>query len=115
MSGVSLPENPWVWIIISVVVAVVLLYALSRKHGGFNLSLGNLLRADVRNDPQLKDRAVIVAKDAELKGDFGDITGVRGQSAASVDRPVDVASGAKIDGRVGDITGIDISNNPDPK
>lgn len=106
----TLPQNPWVWIAIVVGLAVVLVYALSRRKGRFEIKVG-AVSANVDKNAPGQDRVVTVAKDLSIDGTAGDITGVRGDASVAANRPVDVASGATVRGKVGDITGVDASGN----
>src|SRR5580765_3070890 len=101
-------QNPWVWVATVVALAIVLVYALSRKRGALQVKFGGLSAQVDQNIPGA-DRGVSVANQIKVTGEAGNITGVRGAAAAGVNRPVEVAKGARIQGKVGDITGVDAS------
>jgi len=101
-------QNPWVWVATVIAVAIVIVYAMTRKKGSLQLKVGGL-EANVDQNVPGADRGVSVANQIKVTGEAGNITGVRGAAAAGVNRPVEVAKGARIQGKVGDITGVDAS------
>lgn len=99
-----MPDNPWIWALAILVVAVVLVVAL-RRGGKVEAGVGpTSLKFEARKEPEGGEVSVLErgeVRDATV----GDVTGIEG--AAAGPRKVDVARGARITGStVGDITGV---------
>ena len=109
----NLFQNPWVIAVVAIGIVVVLVYALSRRSGKVELEVGGVKARVDKNAPG-QDRGVVVASNADVTGQAGNITGVRGGADTAANRPIDVASGLRVHGRVGDITGVDASDRPKP-
>ena len=105
----AIVQNPWVLALVVVGIAAVVVYALSRRSGKLELEVGGVTARVDKNAPGA-DRGVVVARQLDLDGTAGNITGVRGAGDVAANRPVEVAHGAKVRGQVGDITGVDVSD-----
>ena len=101
-----MPDNPWIWALAILVVAVVLVVAL-RRGGKVEAGVGpTSLKFEARKEPEGGEVSVLdrgEVRDATV----GDVTGVESDGAEAGPRKVDVARGARISGStVGDITGV---------
>jgi len=101
-----MPDNPWLWGLAILVVAVVLVVAL-RRGGKVEAGVGpTSLKFEARKEPGGSEVSVLdqgEVRDATV----GDITGVEADGGGPGPRKVDVARGARITGsNVGDITGV---------
>ena len=105
--GGSLPQSPILWLAGFLLLAVVLVFALSNGRGNFVLEfLG--LKTKVENNPGA-DKAIVVASDSNFKGDVGKIAAVRGGENVAVNRPIDAGSRSTFDGKVDEIVGVDVT------
>jgi hypothetical protein len=101
-----MPDNPWLWGLAILVVAVVLVVAL-RRGGKVEAGVGpTSLKFEARKQPDGSE--VTVLDQGEVRdATVGDITGVEADAGGPGPRRVDVGRGARITGStVGDITGV---------
>jgi len=108
MDGLTLPQNPWLWGVIAAGVVVVVLYALSRRHGELTLKGGGMEVKVNRNAPG-QGEAINVANRLVVDGEVGEILGRRGAGGGQ-GRPVSVANDAIIKGKVDRIVGDESSS-----
>jgi hypothetical protein len=100
-----MPDNPWLWGLAILVVAVVLVVAL-RRGGKVEAGVGpTSLKFEARREPDGSEVSVLdrgEIRDATV----GDVTGVEADGGPGP-RKVDVGRGARVTGStVGDITGV---------
>lgn len=97
--------DAWQWILIAVLVAIVVVFALSR---GYNVKLkrGDV-EAHFEKSTDGSGPGVSVGKGMKVKGSrIGNVSGIRGGAEAK--GRVDVLDGASIkDSEMGDVTGVD--------
>jgi len=104
-----MPTDPTFWILVAVLIAAVLLFAIWRGNIKLGVRKGELSFSTAdRQDPQASLAAgskISVADHAEISGKVGRLTGETLGGNSSGGGEVSVANNAKISGRVDEITG----------
>src|SRR5687767_13698354 len=111
-----MPSEPWFWIAIAAVVALVLIFAIWNGNIGLDVTKKSLrFSTSDRQDQDVaaaRSSKVSVADDAETDGRVGRITGETLREGDLRAGETSVSNKAKISGSVDEITGRSVSSSP---